>query len=441
MSKQTDTPASQPGKKPAAPQTAPPVEKKLKNVRYRQTMPEFPEPPRDTEAARRKIVIYGTLVTFALVFALVALAVLQVAVLEPRRAVANVGGEDVTVSALQSQMRLNLASSSSQYNQLLNQIAQLQSGSETDQQTASFLAQIYQQQAQQVAARISVDGVSQAALDTLINDLLIRQEARKRGLSVTAQQAQQELERDFGYFTVPLTPFPTPTPAPVTPGATPGPTAEPRLQPTSVPEAQYRQQLDSAVQFFTRVGLGEEGLRKSYELRLLETALREELGKGVPTTAPHYAFDYVRFNNEEDAKKAVERLGARSITFDALISETNEITQPTVIGSGGALDWTSKSSVTDQFGDEIVTALDAAALNAPTGVVTSTFGGFHVFLVKGRETRLLSESELTQERQKPYDAWLAAAQEDPALVKRLETPSKFLPNDLRQAIVAFEQQR
>ena len=129
-----------------------------------------------------------------------------------------------------------------------------------------------------------------------------------------------------------------------------------------------------------------------------------------------------------------------SIAFDALISETNAITQPTVIGSGGSQDWTSKTSVAEQFGDEIVAALDTAGLNAPTGVVTSTFGGFHIFLPKGRETRPLSESELQQEQQKPYDEWLAAAQQDATLVKRIEPPARFMPNDLRQAILQFEQQ-
>lgn len=414
------------------------ADKKLRSVRYRQTMPTMPTRPKDTEAQTRKIVLWGSLITLVLVALLVAAAVLQIFVFEPNRAVASVGGQNITVSALQKQMRLGLNSSYNQYSNMQNAIVQLQQQAQGD-ETSGFLLQLYQQQMQQVGAQISNDAVASNALDVLINDQLIRQEAKKRGLSVTADEVQKELESDFGYYAVPLTPVPTATPAPAVNG-TPAPTAEPQPQPTSVSQADFQTKYESAVKYYDGVGLGAAGLRESYEVKLLQQKLQDALGKDVPDTAQHYQMDYLRFNAEEDAKKALAQLNSGAKFID-VISATNAITQPAVIGSGASFDtWMSKFEAASQFGDDILPALDAATLNKPTGVVTSTLGGFYIFLVNGRQVQKLAENELQTQRQKPFTDWITKAQSDTAIVQKLEAPTKFLPAELKNFIANFQAQ-
>lgn len=428
--------------KPAEAQNQPAVQpssdKKLKNVRYRQTLPSMPTRPKDTEAQTRKIVLWGSFITLLLVVLLVGAAVLQIFVLEPNRAVASVGGQNITVSQLQKAMRMNLNSSYNQYSNMQNAVVQLQQQSQND-ETSGFLLQLYQQQMQQVGAQITTDAVASGALDSLINEQLIRQEAKKRGITVSADEVQKELESVFGYYPVPLTPFPTSTPAPVVAGATPAPTTEPQAQPTSVSQADYQTKYESAVKYFDSLGLGVDGLRGSYEVKLLSQKLQDALGKDVPTSAPAYQFDYLSFNAEADAQKALEQLNSGA-AFSQLISATNAITQPAVIGNGASLDWTSKYEVSSQFGAEILPALDAAALNKPTGIVTSTLGGFNIFLVKGRDTRPLSASELQTQQQKPYTDWITKAQSDTAIVSRLEAPTKFIPAEVKTFITNFQAQ-
>lgn len=422
--------------KPAEAQTTP--DKKLKNVRYRQTLPTMPTRPKDTEAQTRKIVVIGSLVTLTLVVLLVAAALLQMFVFEPNRAVASVGGQNITVSQLQKQMKLSANSLYNQYSNMANAVAQFQQQSQND-ETSGFLLQLYQQQLQQVSAQITNDGIASGSLDNLINDQLIHQEAKKRGISATADEVTAELQKDFGYYTVPLTPYPTYTPQPVVANATPMPTTAPQVQPTSVSQADYQTKLDSAVKYFDGVGLGEAGLRATYETRLLSQKLQDAMGKDVPDTAQHYLLDYITFNAEADAKSALDKLGKGAI-FSDVISATNAITQPAGIGNGASLDWISKFEVASQFGEDVVSKLDAAALNKPTDIITSSLGGFNIFLVKGRESRKLSDSELQTQRQKPYTDWLTKAQSDPAIVNRIETPTKFLPADVKSFITNFQAQ-
>lgn len=434
MANKTEKPAEAQNQPAAQPSS----DKKLKNVRYRQTMPSMPSRPKDTEAQTRKIVLWGSLITLLLVVLLIGAALLQMFVLEPNRAVASVGGQNITVSQLQKAMRMNLNSSYNQYSNMQNAVVQLQQQSQSD-QTSGFLLQLYQQQMQQVAAQISNDAVASNSLDTLINDQLIRQEAKKRGITVSADEVQKEMESDFGYYAVPLTPYPTYTPAPAVNG-TPVPTTEPQAQPTSVSQADYQTKYESAVKYFDGVGLGVAGLRDSYEVKLLGQKLQTELGKDVPTTAQHYLFDYLRFDAEADAQKALAQLSSGA-SFSNVISATNAITQPAVIGSGASQEtWMSKFEVGSQYGEDVLPALDAATINKPTGIVTSTLGGFHIFLVKGREVRPLNASELQTQQQKPFTDWITKAQSDTAIVNRIEAPTKFLPAEVKTFIKNFQAQ-
>jgi hypothetical protein len=348
-------------------------------------------------------------------------------------------------------MRYEQSQLLSRVSQLSEQLSQLGQG---DENTSQLIRQLYQQQLQQLVAQGSAERIARDTLDTMIEELLIRQEATQRGITVTPEEVTEELEVGFGFYRKTLTPFPTytpvtpPTPEPTPTGTvtetpptpTPAPTATPRLQPTSISEADFQQLWQNTLASYQPLGLGEQDLRDLIANSIYRRRLQEAFERDVPTTAPHYTFDYVRFNKLEDAQKAASRLAAGEVDFATLISQTNTITEPAPIGSGASVTSLSQFTVRDSFGDAVVAQLRSAPLNQPTPVITASFGSFYILLPRGREERPLEESERQSERQRLFDEWLRKAREDTDRVKLLIDPVTVIPSAVRETARNFQAQ-
>lgn len=400
----------------------------------------------------RRIVVIGTLVVAVLVVALIAAFVVQEFVINPNRAVATVDGQPITVSQTQAQMRVELTQAIFNYEQLVQQIQAAQR--ENAQGGNDFLIQFYQQQLQQIGGSINTAQIANSALDSLIDDELVRHEAQRRGIVVSPAEVQEEIERQSGFFRATLTPFPTYTPAPTpTPSPTPTdtagltqtavitpveiPTLAPPAQPTSISQADFDQITQRGREFYTAMGYPASRFEQVYENSLLARRLQEAIGSEVPTRTMHYQFSYIRFNTVESATQGLAELTSGAITFDALISQTNAITQPAVVGSGGVRDWRSATAVEQEFGVDVLAALDKAPLNQPSPVVTSSLGGAYLLLPTGREIRDRSESELRAAQQQAYNNWLSNARNDPTRVQRLIDPTTIVPAAVRTQIDQF----
>ncbi|HEY3289369.1 MAG TPA: hypothetical protein VGK87_04500, partial [Anaerolineae bacterium] len=316
----------------------------------------------------------------------------------------------------------------------------------------------------QMASQITEDQISNKALDALITDALVRQEAKRRNISVSTDDVAQETEKSIGYYRVTLTPFPTnvaitpaptATPAPLTSTfaltstapitqfatMTPEPTATPRLQPTSITSAELQQGRERGQQFYTSLGYDAAQFDRIYESSLLAKKLQEAFASEVPTQTQHYRFDYVRFNTYETATLYSQKLAAGKITFDAMITEVNTITQPEAIGLGSQQDWMSKFAVEGQFGNEVLATLESAPLNVASNVITSQLtGGSYLVLPLERGIRTLDDSDLAQAQRKGYDDWLTAAKADKTKVDRKIDPLTLLPKDVKTNIASFQAQ-
>ncbi len=394
----------------------------------------------ERELRQRRIIVIGAIVVGLLTIGLIAAAAIQIGVVEPSRTVASVGGQPISVQNLQKRMSLTQNGVAGNANQLRAQLAQLQQG---DQQQADFLGQFYQQQYQQIVAQGSAEAIATQSYQTMVDDLLVRQEAARRGITVSAEEVQQELEKSLGYYRATLTPFPTQPAEPtvvVSGTAIVPPTTAPRLQPTSIGTDVLAYELAKRVTNLQPLGYNEQDLRAFIESDLYSTRLRDTIGNEVATSSPHVQFDFVRFNVITDALKAADRLAKNEIRFDALISETNAITLPASIGAGQSVEWTSESQVRSLYGAEVFDVLSYKSIGAPTGVVTSTNGSIYVLLPKGRETRELQENELTQAKRDKYDEWLNAARLDTNIVKKELDPTTVIPAPVRSAAAAFASQ-
>ena len=426
-------------KKPEPEQPAQPEPKFLRSNRFRggYEMKEF-KPRLDRSAMTRRIVVIGSLVTLALTVLLVAAAAIQLLIVEPNRAVATVGPDAISATDFQRRTKLEFSNTTYNLNQLAAQINQLQASGDEGSQ---FLVQIYQQQFEQSAAQVDAGQIANSAMNSLIADKIIRQEAVRRGLTASSAEALKLQQERLGYFLQTPTPFPTATPEPPQPGVTITlPTATPRAQPTSVSEADYTTANASGEKFFTDLGYPASEFVKSYEQSVIIQKLQASFAEAVTKTAPHVQLSYVRFNEEATATAALARLTSGAIAFDALISATNAITEPAAVGTGEALGWTLEDDIASQFGDGVLAALRAAPLNKATGVLTSTQGGFLIVLPTGREVRALSPSDLQSRQQAAYQDWLTAAVTNTDLVKKLVDPATLVPRDVRNNIAALRQQ-
>ena len=284
--------------------------------------------------------------------------------------------------------------------------------------------------------------LDECAHDQMVDDLLVRQEATRRGIAVNPDEVQAELEASIGYYKATLTPFPTNSPEPtamVSGTAVVLPTTAPREQPTSVSSDSFTYELSKRVQNISSIGYSETDLRGFIETDLLRKKLKEAIGAEVDQTAPHFTFEVVRFNVITDAVRASSDLAAGIVNFSGLISRTNAITEPATIGEGRNVDWISDRQVMNQFGAEVLDLLTYKALNAPTQVVTSTTaGGAYIVRPLGREVRPLAESELAQVQAEKYDAWLTAARADETVVVRLLSPFDLIPSVVSKIAADFQ---
>jgi parvulin-like peptidyl-prolyl isomerase len=219
---------------------------------------------RKNEASNRKVVLFLAGVGVVLLALLIA-GILQALVITPRQPVATVNGANIALADYQKAVKFDWA------------------------------------QNQQDAADPS--GSSVTVLDTLVDNQLLREQARQKGITVSQQEVSDAVEHDFGYYRVPPTARPTATATPTTtpgptPTNTPGPsptptaagtaTASPTPAPTATPVTQQAYQ-DAFKQFLTRItqqtGMSEANFRQVVETDLLKKKLYDQVTTSVPKTA------------------------------------------------------------------------------------------------------------------------------------------------------------
>lgn len=418
------------------------VQKPMRNVRYRGSAPDLPTPRVSNEAQTRKIIVYGSIVTAILVAILSIAALLQRYYFVPNEVVATVGNVNITRAQLERRIKINYANVANQYNNLYQQMQQAVADG-GDQ--AAFMAQLYQQQLQQLSFSIDTTQISKQALDGLIAEQLIKQESATRGITVSTDEGQKTLERDFGFYRESPTPYPTNTPGPtvvVNGTAQPAPTSEPRAQPTSISDADLQTITKNGTDFYTANGYSEQDFKDIFVLRAYEEKLQAAIGKDAPKTGTYYKFDYLRFGDEAMANAAAGRLTSGAISFAGLITETNNITDSAIASNGTVEDWTLQTNVEGSYGIEVVNALDKGTINKPTGVFTTSYGSYMIALPLARETRALSDDDLKQVQSKMYQDWIKAAQEDKNKVSRkFDDLTQFVPKNIRDDITRFRQQQ
>jgi parvulin-like peptidyl-prolyl isomerase len=354
---------------------------------------------REREARQRRLISIFAVVTAAAVVLVLAFGFYQEYVVKPSAPVATVNGKVISVRDYQAMIKYNRYVRANSIARLQNQLAQLDATAE-DQQ---FLVQYIQQQIQQLQSAETT--LPTDVLDNMIDNELVRQEAAKRNITVTADELQTDIEQQFGYERNP----PTPTPTPITATAEITVTPTPTTVPMTVEEFQQNySQYVSALR--KNAGFGEAAFRSLFETSLYRTKLQEALAEEVPLTAEQVHARHILVATEDEAKKVVERLQAGE-DFAALAKELS--TDTGTKDNGGDLGWFPRGQMVTEFEDAAF-ALQPGETSDPV----ETSYGYHIINVIERDAnRALDETMLEQKKSSALDDWLATQRQSDA-VKR-----------------------
>jgi peptidyl-prolyl cis-trans isomerase D len=307
----------------------------------------------------------------------------------------------------------------------------------------------YSQQMQQIVSQLSSpEVIGQQALDQMIEDILIKQEAQKRGITVSEDEIEKSVQGNFGFYpngtptptttptevTLPtmssqqLTLYPptsTPTEAPTstaeataTPdlSATATPTATPALDtPTAVPQPPtatstpftlegFKKEYQKNIDNFKANKISEKTVRSVYEAQLYRQKLGEVLTKDTPRTEEQVWARHILVQTDAEAQAVSERLKKG----EDFATVAKEVSKDTGSGAnGGDLGWFGKGAMVSEF-ETAAFAMKVGQISEP---VKSQFG-YHIIQVLGHEDRPLNAAQYQQKKDTEFSNWVADARKN-----------------------------
>jgi hypothetical protein len=325
-----------------------------------------------------------------------------------------VGDTTISVAEWQARVRYERQLRINQIAQINQQLGLFDPATEFGQQLIS------QGQAQIQEIRNLLDlgsGIAADVLDQMVDEQLLRREARRRGIVVTPDDLQKYIEVNLFSYPYPPTPEPLPTLPPATLSPTATVTPEPTLTPTVPPTPRSLQDFETDYEQYTeQVGeiteMTEEHWRSMIEGVLYRERLLEAFGAEVESNILQAKGSYIVALDLGTAEELLGRLDAGE-TFETLAEEidADESEEPTA--RTGSFDWSPATILSQTFGDQFATVV----MNTDAGEVSRTAisapdGGFYLVYVEGKEVRELADYLLEQQRVDAFEGWLDAQRLD-----------------------------
>ena len=399
------------------------------------------------EQQQTRLILYIFFGILTAVIALLFYGWLDINYLQLNKPVAKVGENEILLRDFEPRVRL-------QRQQLLNQYNQYA-------QYAQVFGIDVQSTLDQIVTMLNTPTlVGQAVLDTLINEEVAKQEAAKRGITVSQEEIEAELEAAFDFYPngsptptitpttiaeledpaeafaiVSVTPPPTATlPAPTatevpadatgepveaTPESTSTPTTAPTIEeepdpstPTPLPTATpytrdaFEQDFNKATERLVSYGFDENIYRAFVERQLLQNKLKEEITADVSNTETQVWARHILVADEQTAKDLIERLN-NGEDFGALAAEISLDTSNAA--QGGDLGWFSAGAMVPEF-ETAAFALENPGDITPEPVQTSF--GYHIIQLVAKQGRPMTADQLRAAKDKAWTDWLEVAKEE-----------------------------
>ena len=388
------------------------------------------------ERERRQIKLIRAIAVAGVVIVVLLLVYgyLKLNVLSLREPVAVVNGVKITTQQWQERVRLERINLYNQLNRY--QFFQQSFGMDTTQQQQEILGQLN-----------STETIGQRVLDQMVDDVLVRQEAEKRGITASKEEVDKLLQEAYNFYpngsptptitptevryptmsaqeltlypsTATATEAPTETAVPnSTPDAavtatatftagppTPSPVPElPTQSPTPYTLEGFQKQYNDTLTEFKGYGISEQTLREVYETQILRTKLQEDMAKDLPHKEVQVWARHILVDTEVAAKQVEELLKAGE-PFEKVARDLSKDTGSAA--KGGDLGWAPASNYVPEFKD--------AVLKQEIGVIgppVKTQYGYHIIQVIARQELPLTNDQFQQAVQTAFNDWLTAARE------------------------------
>jgi len=414
------------------------------------------------EKTQTRWIMIGAIVVLISVIGTITYGVLYEKYFRRMRSVATVNGERISGNefrAFTKYYRNNLIQSAENTYQIASMFGSDQNA-----------LQSFGQQLVEIAAELEVFRAGNQALGQLIDDKLVRQEAAKRGITVSAEEVEQALQEALRYYAN-GTPTPTPTGQPIQtatlspaqltmrpPTQTPVPTAEITatavitgnealtstetvtetavLEPTPEPTVEitvtatplptatpftfeaYQGAYATVVAGLAGIEIPEETLRYVIESRLIQEKLLKEVIGETSCVEEQVWAQHILVADETLAKEISQRLEDGEDWF-ALTAEYS--TDTSNKDQGGDLGWFGRGQMVKEFEDAAFALTEIGQISDP---VQSQFG-WHIIRLVGQGDQPLSADECAQLPQQKFSEWL----------QEIHDSSDIVINDIWQEVV------
>ena len=383
----------------------------------------------EREQRQRRIILISSVVVLLIVVVLIGYGIIEQAVIEPNQPVAMVDEEKITTADFQNRVKYQRRQLVQQY---LGTYQNMQMFGE-DENTQAF----FQQSLNQIEFQLDPVTLGQQTLETMIDDVIIRQEAERRGIDVTDEEVDKYLEEAIGYFEggTPPTQTPVPTSLPTstlsptqlalippttTPTATTTPTttkttstpegtdlepSEPTSTVTELPtptpftyeayQELYNQVLTS---FEEDISLSEKELRDILINELYRQKVKDVILVDIKCEQDQVWARHILVEDEETAQEVLTKLKSGE-DFPLLAAQYS--TDESNKDNGGDLGWFSVGRMVPEF-EQVAFNLNVSQISEPV----ETQFGWHIIQTLGHEVRPLSALECNQFKDQEFTNWL-----------------------------------
>jgi len=386
----------------------------------------------ERERRQVKAITYSAIGVIAIVILLIAYGILNLTVLQARQPIIEIGDTKVTTREFQSRVRLARQQLINQYLQNYQFALMFGVDPTTDEYFSSTLNEISSKL--NAPAMVGSDTITQ-----IVDEIFIRQEAEKLGITVSDAEVEAAIRADFNYFpdgtptaaftptpvvtstlspaqlalvtlTPTLTPIPTSTQAPtatVDPNATPAPSATPTMPaPTATPYTLegFQQAYETNLENFKLIGMTEAEYRQIYVSQLLREKVMDAKTADVPHAEEQVWARHILVADEATATliRAMLEDGA---DFAQLAADYS--TDTSNKDKGGDLGWFGRGQMVAEF--------ETAAFELGIGEISQpvqTSFGYHIIQVLGHEDRPFSADEYQSLREQKFQEWLDSLREE-----------------------------
>jgi foldase protein PrsA len=323
-------------------------------------------------------------------------------IIKARQPVAVVGDTPIKTSEFQARVRFIRLQMRNQLQYLYQQQQTIDPQNENSQ---SYLEYI-QQQIRQVQNQLAPENAAtlgEQALNQMIQEELIRQEADRRDITVSSEEIQEQIHSSFGY-NPDATPEPT---SPLTETESITDITTPLPTPTKMSEADFRQLYNRYIQESLKpMDISEQQYRSWIKASLLTEKVKEAIGEETSDEAEQVEVRVVSAPDEESLSEIAARLDAGE-DFQTISDELAE----EGTGYASELGWYPKSVLASQLGEELA----EQAFNLEVGERTEPMAlgegqQYAIIEVTGHEVRPVEDYVKQQMAEQAFQTWLEAQQ-------------------------------